>query len=634
MTAARELHVGRGLTWPAELASQAIGVLGMRGAGKSNLGRVYAEELFASKIPFVVFDPIGNWYGIRAGHDGKPGGGIPVPIFGGEHGDLPLDRSSGQRIADLVLERKLSCVLDLSHADFSETDKRRFLIDFGERLFRKKSRESGWLTLIMEEADDYAPQTTRGGGGGSTAETLGMFQRLVKRGRFKGLGALLITQRSAAINKDLLYMVGTLIVFRTTGPRDQDAVGGWVKHNAISEKVLETLSSLEAGEAWVVSPDPEALEMIERVRFRHMATFDTGATPDHGAGGAKPATLADIDVPALSKELQAAVEKAKAEDPRELQRKVADLRAQLAKKEAVLAEVDRRTKDIDDKLQRVKPRVVEKRIPAVDPKVTALVEKAMERLDAWGGRLTQKLEQDLRDIREDLATLGRIVARRVPVENAPQGAAPGFGAPAAGVVATGHAGGGGSAAASRAAGLSRPAPVVPRAPRTGATLPAAQQRILDALAFLETAGVTRPDKTQVSLFADLTPGAGHTVSMFGALRTAGLVDYPTPGSVVLTNAGRAQADFSRAPQGPAEMQQQILAKVTSAQRRLLEVLIPAYPSPLPKEEVSTRAGLVPGAGHTVSQYGRLRSLGLVDYPTPGTVVALPVLFLEGALEGA
>ena len=29
--------------------------------------------------------------------------------------------------------------------------------------------------------------------------------------------------------------------------------------------------------------------------------------------------------------------------------------------------------------------------------------------------------------------------------------------------------------------------------------------------------------------------------------------------------------------------------------------------------------------------GRLRSLGLIDYPSPGEVVALPVLFLEGAL---
>lgn len=416
---ARELHVGRALTWPAKLASQAIGVLGMRGAGKSNLGRVYAEELFASKIPFVVFDPIGNWYGIRAGRDGRPGGGIPVPIFGGEHGDLPLDRSSGQRIADLVLERKLSCVLDLSHADFSETDKRRFLIDFGERLFRKKSRESGWLTLIMEEADDYAPQTTRGGGGGSTAETLGMFQRLVKRGRFKGLGALLITQRSAAINKDLLYMVGTLIVFRTTGPRDQDAVGGWVKHNAISEKVLETLSSLEAGEAWVISPDPDALETIARSRFRHMTTFDTGATPEHGAGGAKPATLADIDVPALSKELSAAVEKARAEDPRELQRKVAELTTLLARKEKVLAEVDARTKVIDEKLQRVTDRqtaaALQAQRKALEEAMKFVVEISAQEFLKEGGAVEQAEVQKALDAAVQGVT--KLIERKLDARN-------------------------------------------------------------------------------------------------------------------------------------------------------------------------------------------------------------------------
>jgi hypothetical protein len=60
------------------------------------------------------------------------------------------------------------------------------------------------------------------------------------------------------------------------------------------------------------------------------------------------------------------------------------------------------------------------------------------------------------------------------------------------------------------------------------------------------------------------------------------------------------------------------------------VLIEAYPNPIDKREASERAGLSPDAGHTSNMYGGLRSMGVIDYPTPGTVVALPVLFLEGA----
>lgn len=568
----RDLHVGRSIDWPAKLASQAIGVLGMRGAGKSNLGRVYAEELFASKIPFVVFDPIGNWFGIRAGRDGKPGGGIPVPIFGGEHGDLPLDRSSGQRIADLVLERKLSCVLDLSHADFSETDKRRFLIDFGERLFRKKSRESGWLTLIMEEADDYAPQTTRGGGGGSTAETLGMFQRLVKRGRFKGLGALLITQRSAAINKDLLYMVGTLIVFRTTGPRDQDAVGGWVKHNAIGEEVLETLSSLEAGEAWAISPDPEALGAIARVRFRRMTTYDTGATPDQGTGGAKAATLADIDVPALTKELQAAVEKAKAEDPRALQRTVAELRAQLAKKEAVLAEVDRRTKAIDASLDRVKQKRVE---------VPVLKDAQVKRLEAaihWAERTLVSHQESLQKLHADIGArlqgyqreAGEIKAAIAAATNAHERAvAPRIGAPAAGAVAAGSAGGGGRASALRPAVSSRPAPVVSReAAASNGDLGKGEKKVLAAIA-QHSGGVTREQLTVLTGYK-----RSSRDTYLQRLRAGELVAFDGE-SILATNLGVAALgdDFEPLPTGKA-LRDHWLAKLPDGERRILEYLIP------------------------------------------------------------
>lgn len=605
----RTLHVGRGVEWPLKLAAQAIGVLGMRGSGKSSLGRVYAEELFASKIPFVVFDPIGNWYGIRAGRDGRPGGGISVPIFGGDHGDLPLDRASGQKIADLVLERKLSCVLDLSHADFSEADKRRFLIDFGDRLFRKKTRESGWLTLIMEEADDYAPQTTRttrGGGGGSTAETLGMFQRLVKRGRFKGLGALLITQRSAAINKDLLYMVGTLVVFRTTGPRDQDAVAGWVKHNALGDELLESLPKLVDGEAWVIAP--EALDTIARVRFRQMSTFDTGATPEQDGDGARPATLADIDVPALSKELLAAVEKAKADDPRELRRRIAELeRALKAQPVAKAAPPAKPPKVVERNV--IKPALV-KRMESAAGKMAAEALRHEQALSLWWKQqreLIQEVVGALRDVAGDQR------AAAAPVQRPQLRAVPP------------------PAVARKAA---------PRAAREVAAsngdLSGPDQRVLDSLAWWEAAGVAQPTKVQVGFMAGYRVGqavGGTFGNILGKLRALGYVDYPGPGAASLTDTGRHVAQPPDDAPTTDALQQAIHRRLEGPESRVLSVLVKAYPDALTKQEAGARAGyqVGPAVGGTFGNIlGRLRSLGLIDYPRPGEVVALPVLFLEGA----
>jgi hypothetical protein len=584
----RKLHVGERVSWPAALASQAIGVLGMRGSGKSNLGRVIAEELFAASVPFVIFDPIGNWYGIRAGRNGRPAGGIPVPIFGGDHGDLQLERASGRKVADLIIDRRLSCVLDLSHADFSENDKRRFLVEFGDRLFRRKSRESGWLTLIMEEADDYAPQSARGP---ILPECLGMFQRLVKRGRFKGLGAFMITQRSAAINKDLLYMVGTLVVFRSTGPRDQDAVAGWVRHNAVSDELLESLPKLRDGEAWVIAP--EALGSIERVRFRRMATFDTGSTPEHGAG-AKPATLADIDLPKLSKELTEAAERAKRDDPRELRRRITELEAQLRRPGPMPA-----------------PKHVT--VPALRPGELKAFERAVVRVD---DRVLSALKA-LQDFLGWSTELGnRILAARERDTDARSAKARSGGVPP-GRIANG---------AGRPLMPSRPAPSPPGNGSGG--LSASRQRILNGLAFLESIGITAAEKTQLALLVGASPTSGGYFNNLGALRTSGFVEYPAPGRISLTQAGRQTASSEGIPATTEELHEDLRGRLPAAKWRVLEALIRRYPRPVDKEELAQEVGVSATSGGYFNNLGALRSLGLIDYPSPGQVTALPVLFLN------
>jgi hypothetical protein len=47
-----------------------------------------------------------------------------------------------------------------------------------------------------------------------------------------------------------------------------------------------------------------------------------------------------------------------------------------------------------------------------------------------------------------------------------------------------------------------------------------------------------------------------------------------------------------------------------------------------KDELAQLAGQSPTSSGYTNNLGSLRSLGLIDYPTPGYAVALPVLFLE------
>lgn len=315
----RHLQIDTDLVLPREAVTETFGYLACRGAGKTNAARVVAEVFFDAELPFVVVDPVGSWWGLLSSRDGKHPG-LPILVLGGKHGHLPLERESGELVADLVVEHRLSCVLDLSTFE-SEAAKKKFLLDFAKRLYSKNEEP---LHLFLEEADDYIPQRPMR----EEAQLLRAWENIVRRGRARGLGMTMITQRSASLNKNVLTQVQTLVTLRTTGPQDRAAVEAWLKYNDQSPKILAELPKLANGEAWVWSPN--FLKVTKKVRFPLSRTFDSGATPTGTKRGA--ATLADVDLRAIKKRMAATVEKARAEDPKLLRRRIAELERELAKK--------------------------------------------------------------------------------------------------------------------------------------------------------------------------------------------------------------------------------------------------------------------------------------------------------------
>jgi hypothetical protein len=318
------LKISNTISLPVTAVTQTFGALAVRGAGKSNFGAVLAEEFYAAGLPFVVIDPVGAWWGLRSSGDGKMPG-LSIPIFGGKHADVPLDANSGEIIADLIASKRLSCIIDLSQFE-DESPKKRFLLAFARRLYLKNEHP---LHLFLEEADDYIPQKPMG----DEAKLLRAWENIVRRGRGRGIGITLITQRSACINKNVLTQVETLFVLRTTGPQDIDAIEAWVKYHGQKKELLSSLSGLANGEAWVWSP--YWLNRMERVQIRRRSTFDSGATPKQTHNIMPAATLADVDISALKEKLGATIEQAKENDPAQLRRVISELRAQLARQPKV-----------------------------------------------------------------------------------------------------------------------------------------------------------------------------------------------------------------------------------------------------------------------------------------------------------
>jgi DNA helicase HerA-like ATPase len=82
---------------------------------------------------------------------------------------------------------------------------------------------------------------------------LGAIEDLVRRGRARGLGITLISQRSAVLNKDVLTQAEVLVALRMTSPRDRRAVDEWVKLHAEDDAQRDgfptSLPSMPVGEA-------------------------------------------------------------------------------------------------------------------------------------------------------------------------------------------------------------------------------------------------------------------------------------------------------------------------------------------------------------------------------------------------
>lgn len=155
-----------------------------------------------------------------------------------------------------------------------------------------------------------------------------------------------------------------------------------------------------------------------------------------------------------------------------------------------------------------------------------------------------------------------------------------------------------------------------------------KQKILNALAFLQGIGVAPADKTQLALIAGVSPTSGGYFNNLGGLRSAGLIDYPSGGTVALTAQGEQLASIDGIPSTTEELHEAIRSKLPPPKWKILEALIPIYPNAISKDALADRIGVSSTSGGYFNNLGSLRSLGLISYPRPSEVAALPVLFLE------
>lgn len=265
-------------------------ILARKGMGKTYLAMVVAEAFLASElgVPFVVIDPTGCWYGLLARADGTPADRAVV-VFGGEHGHYGLVPSSGRIVARTVVAmRPLPAVLDLSA--FSPEDQHLFAADFCEELYLRNRRA---MHVIVDEADIFAPQRLDKASR-HQKRCLVALDNMTRRGRFRGIGDTLVSQRAAVVNKDLLSQIGYMFLLQMIAPQDLDAVERWM-HDNIPDEAKQAcradLPILPKGTAYILRGGDRP--MFRRFKVRQKETFDSSHTPRMGEVAATP-VLAEL----------------------------------------------------------------------------------------------------------------------------------------------------------------------------------------------------------------------------------------------------------------------------------------------------------------------------------------------------
>lgn len=590
-----KLKISKDLSLPLDFVTSTQAILAKKGSGKSYTASVQAEELLDAGQQIVVIDPTGAWWGLRSSANGKSSG-YPIAVLGGEHGDVGLETTAAEVIADAIATEHFSAVLDLSL--FRKSESNRFMGVFLETLYR---RNRAALHIFIDEADTVAPQKPFG----EEARTLGATEDVVRRGRIRGLGCTLITQRPQVLNKNVLSQVDMLTALRMNHPKDLAAVKEWVAvHDDLdaAAEMIGSLPSLPIGTAWVWNP---AADIFKRVRIRERRTFDSGRTPKAGERTSLPKVLAPIDIARLGQTIASTVERAKENDPKALKAKVSELEKQLAAKgKTPVAKVE--TKTIE------KAVIKDAQLARMEKLMVSGAKLAMESI-----AFSQKLAADVETLRVAVTSTkqqtvspqtGRSDGVRAPVAARPRDSVnvAGYERRVTGVTA-------GETAHPRNAVKAWPTPPAGSAPFA---LVPAQQKILDTLRLLEQLGIETSRDTLAAWYG-AHPNSKGLVNNLGSLRSAGMVD-----GFGLTTAGRAAARLIDRPT-QAEARELIMRPLSPSRRRILDVLVES--GALGRDELAGALGMHPNSKGLVNDVGALRTRQLLTQGWP--VKAGAVLFM-------
>lgn len=314
----KELYISDDLDFSLdEIIGKCIGILGIRGSGKSNTAGVIFEELLQHNYPLTVVDIDGEYFGLKEEYE-------LLVIGEGKNVDITIEPEDAPQVAEISLKQSIPVILDLS--GYLKEEQRKMLKHYFTALWNWAGKLRKPYMIGIEESHEFIPQ-------GKKSELKEIITRLSLRGRKRGLGAVIISQRSAKVEKDVLTQAGMLFLHRVVHEADMKVYNDllpWKKG-----QVREKVNQLETGDCIYLDE-----KTTKKIYVRERSTFHAGFTP----------SLDTVETPQLKQvgeSIIEAIEEAKKKGERkksrvdELEDQVEELQNELSDKTEKIKELKR-----------------------------------------------------------------------------------------------------------------------------------------------------------------------------------------------------------------------------------------------------------------------------------------------------
>ena len=226
-------------------------VLGSSGSGKSYTVGVLCEELLRNDVPFAIVDTEGEHTGLREKFEA---------IWVGEEKDSDLSWDNLD-LEDLARQAPDISPLILDVSDL--TDPKEKVATFITALYETLTQRRTPYLVVVEEADKFVPQY---------GQRVPIFAEVARRGRKRGMGLMICSQRPSLVDKNVLSQCGNQLIGKLIIQNDLQSVAQFFPGRGLPKE----LTALKAGQFFAMGGFAHSPSLVT---IKKRVTTPGGVTP-------------------------------------------------------------------------------------------------------------------------------------------------------------------------------------------------------------------------------------------------------------------------------------------------------------------------------------------------------------------